>query len=656
MIQLLKNHFYVLCFIFIAACSSNTNVGQDDLSISEIEDIEKTGEFSQEDFFKDEEILKENDVKVDIEGLDDKNIKSKNNSLVSDIEVEDFEGEGFDKQDDFETDLETNSKASEFDEFDEFVTTDKVAKNEEIVKQEPTSIGDIAEEPTQTEEDIFSEFEESTDVAAKKDMDPSVKSALESSSDFNIEEVPVENAKEPDLDFENAFKESETAVENEVTSNDVDVDTTLDTDVDVGSVENAAKNQFEDVFSEEQTKNEEESQTNVFDSDFGPGKAPEIAEKKTDEVLNISDAQETRTSKQILENQYYEKPQQIVTAIKQQVQSWIPVKKMRDEPYDQDGILLNALYIVREGDNFKSIGEKIYGKGSINNLSRVNPFLNPKRLKVGEKVYYNSPNRPTDQSKMLFYYDDIGRSAQFRQVETGENIRTVAQELLGHPRSWMEIWATNPEIVSKAEVDRPYRVRYFSNNNEQSMVQDGQDSEMTGSLNQPQSNPQENLPEFSNNETQISANTDQDSKFNEPSFEEPDPNAAATTEENGFDEPAPTETAQNNPVDPATNNNPEENFDQGFDEAPAQGQEVASMPENLNRPIQEAGGMKSLFMGLDQKTIEMVGMAGGGLVLMILLLMYARKRRMMAQATQVQDFDFTGSTKIDEQTKTHIEI
>ncbi len=644
MIQLLKNHFYVVLFVFSAACSSNTNVGQDDLSISEIEDIEKTGEFSEDDFFKDEEILKESGVKVDIEGLDDKNLKSKSNDLVSDIDVEDFEGEGFDKEDDFETEIDGNSSVAEFDEFDEFVTTDKVAKNEEIVKQEAPSVGDIAEEPTMTEEDIFSEFEESTDVAAEKEVDPSVKSALDSNTDFNIEEVPVQAADQPNLDFEDAFKESDTTTSTDVATNDVDVDTSLDTDIDVGAAKNAAQDQFEDVFSEEPAS--EKVADTSFDSDFGPGSAPVIEEPASSEVLKITDSQENRTSKEILGNQYYEKPKQIVTAIKQQVQSWIPVKKMRDEPYDQDGILLNALYVVREGETFKTIGEKIYGKGSVNNLSKVNPFLNPRRLKVGEKVYYNSPNRPTDANTMLFYFDDVGRSAQYRQVNTGENIRTVAQELLGHPRSWMEVWATNAEIVSKAEVDRSYRVRYFSKNNEQSMVQDGQESEVISSANGTDLNEtQSELPDAAMVEPTVDTSTAET-----PSFEEPDPNATSTTTENGFDEPTTGDTAAANP---------EENLDQGFDEPaqqPTQDPEIAAIPENLNSPVQVAGGLKALYAGLDQKSIEMIGMAGGGALVLILLLMYARRRRMYAQATQVQEFDFTGSTKIDEQTKTHIDI
>ena len=59
---------------------------------------------------------------------------------------------------------------------------------------------------------------------------------------------------------------------------------------------------------------------------------------------------------------------------------------------------------------------------------------------------------------------------------------------------------------------------------------------------------------------------------------------------------------------------------------------------------------------LDQKMIETVGMGLAGLVLIIVILVIARRRRMYAQATEVQEFDFAGSTKIDEQTKTHIDM
>lgn len=663
MIKLLKNHLLILFFLGLAACSSNTNVGQDDLSISEIEDIEKTGEFSEDDFFKDEEILKESGVSVDIEGLDDSNLQSDSNDLVSDLDVQDFEGEGFDKNDDFETDLAGGEGASEFDEFDEFVTSDKVAKNEDIITNPAPQVGDIAEQPTMTEEDIFSEFEESTDVAAGGDQ---VDDMFGTDPFGEIEETPVvaDETTQPDLNFEDVFAESDSNFNPQVADSTPTVDTTLDTEV---NLEDYPQDPFVDV----------DTTVSDIDKDFGPGPKPEIDDNippPQSDYLQAENTTDTRTAKQLLGEQQYDRPEQIITQITQKVKSWIPVKKMKEEPYRQNDILLNALYIVREGDTFKTIGEKIYGKGSVTNLAKVNPYLNPRRLKVGEKVYYNSPNRPNDENTMLFYYDDIGRSPQYRQANPGENIRTIATELLGHPRSWMEIWATNAEVVSKDILERSYRIKYFSKNNSQSMVQDNPaivqpDTSEDVSFGEPSDSINTDLngsPDLADNglptseqpvddmggmgdvATDPNANLDGtdpnvDMSNTDPNLNGTDPN---TDLDAGFDDPVVAENPT--PVE-------EPNFDEGFND-PASGAQdgIAGIPGSLNN--QNAGGSDKLYFGMDQKMLETVGMGVLGLFLIIAILMIARRRRMYAQATQVQEFDFTGSTQIDEQTKTHIDI
>ncbi len=642
MIRHFKNHFFVLLFFTLAACSSNTNVGQDDLSISEIEDIEKTGEFSEEDFFKDEEILKESGVgKLDIEGLDDSNLKSDDDNLVSDLDVQDFEGQGFDKEDDFETDLDSSNNVAEFDEFDEFVTNEKVAKNEDIIKNEAPQISDIADQPTMTEEDIFSEFEESTDVAAGNDQ---VDTLLGDDS-FQIKEeaVVADQTGQPELNFEDVFDESQTSTETKIADSDVMVDTSIDDSLGASDYQN----DFVDVggpIAEESSD---------YDEDFGPGPAPSIGDDDIpaprSDYLQAENRTETRTAKELLANQY-EKPRQIVRRIVKKVKSWIPVKKMKDDPYLQNGILLNALYIVREGDTFDKIGEKIYGKGSFNNLAKVNPFLR-KKLRVGEKVYYNSPNRPNDDSRMLFHYDDVGQVPQFRQVGYGENIRKISMELLGHPRSWMEIWATNPELVSKGVVDRDYKIKYFSKNNVQSMVQETPALEVE-------------VPDETQDETfgatDPGTNENQDTISNElPDFEEPNVEDSSTGDalagtgepdlDAGFDDPVLSQNEEPNLDEP--------NFDQGFDQSGRVADNgLSNIPNELNQQVQETGGLKKLYFGMDQKMIETVAMGLGGLLLIIVILLIARRRRMYAQATQVQEFDFAGSTQIDEQTKTHIDI
>ena len=68
------------------------------------------------------------------------------------------------------------------------------------------------------------------------------------------------------------------------------------------------------------------------------------------------------------------------------------------------------------------------------------------------KVYYNSPQRPSDSGRLLTYYEDLSVAPQQYVSKPGDNIRVVAQNLLGHERSWMEVWATNPDVDSKNEL------------------------------------------------------------------------------------------------------------------------------------------------------------------------------------------------------------
>lgn len=121
-----------------------------------------------------------------------------------------------------------------------------------------------------------------------------------------------------------------------------------------------------------------------------------------------------------------------------------------------------------------------------------------------------------------------------------------------------------------------------------------------------------------------------------------DPNS--TDLDAGFDDPV---IAENPPTEP--------NFDEGFnDPAPSAQDGIGGIPGSLN--TNNAGGSDKLYFGMDQKMLETVGMGVLGLFLIVAILLIARRRRMYAQATQVQEFDFTGSTQIDEQTKTHIDI
>lgn len=144
----------------------------------------------------------------------------------------------------------------------------------------------------------------------------------------------------------------------------------------------------------------------------------------------------------------------------------IPYKKIKGEPYQSAGFLVNAVYIARPGESIESISDKIFGSDQVSHLYAINPHLQSRTVKVGDKIYYSSPNRPQDSNQLLFYFEDKGIPATFHQVPAGGNIRTVAKQLLGHSNSWKEIWATNTDLQSKGVLDSDLTIRYWPANGE----------------------------------------------------------------------------------------------------------------------------------------------------------------------------------------------
>ena len=141
---------------------------------------------------------------------------------------------------------------------------------------------------------------------------------------------------------------------------------------------------------------------------------------------------------------------------------WVSYKKIKSQPYNTGGFLVNAVYIVRQDENIQSISNKIFSSDQVSQLYAINPHLKARDLKVGDKIYYQSPNRPQDSSQILFYFEDNGISPSYHQIQVGENIRTIASQLLGHTNSWKEIWATNPNLDSKGVVNESINIKYWS--------------------------------------------------------------------------------------------------------------------------------------------------------------------------------------------------
>lgn len=137
------------------------------------------------------------------------------------------------------------------------------------------------------------------------------------------------------------------------------------------------------------------------------------------------------------------------------------LKKVAGQPWKAGKVLANAVYIVRDGDTAESISQKVFGNSDkVKELCRVNSYNCNRGLKVGDKMYYNSPQRPNDDTVVKTFYEDAGLAPQTYTAKAGDNIRKVGKELLGHERSWMELWATN-DVESKGEVDEGTQLKYW---------------------------------------------------------------------------------------------------------------------------------------------------------------------------------------------------
>ena len=145
----------------------------------------------------------------------------------------------------------------------------------------------------------------------------------------------------------------------------------------------------------------------------------------------------------------------------QKKRSWVPVKKVVEVPFYKRGILINGVYLARPGDDLASISTKIYGtKDRSDELLKVNSTL-VRGLKTGDKVYYNSPQRPNDSNRLMLYYEDMNAVPQIYISKEGDNIRSISKSLLGDKGSWKEIWATNFHVDSKDQIPAGTELRYW---------------------------------------------------------------------------------------------------------------------------------------------------------------------------------------------------
>lgn len=122
-----------------------------------------------------------------------------------------------------------------------------------------------------------------------------------------------------------------------------------------------------------------------------------------------------------------------------------PMPKVAANPFESSGVWMNAYQFVRSNDDsWETLATRAYGSSQQwETLKNWNPGV---RLKPGNIVYYNSPQRPTDQERIRHIADDLGLPLDNVTVNAGDTLSKMAENFYQEPRLWREIAALNPSI------------------------------------------------------------------------------------------------------------------------------------------------------------------------------------------------------------------
>ncbi len=574
--------------LFLMNCSNNTTVDDGDLDISEIESIEESGEFAAEDFFDDEQVFESSDSST----------SSETSLTVDNSEFDDLgSGELFSE----ETIIE---EGEGFDQFDDFVTAEPIEGGDFNSDFEEPALADNTN--VESNVDAFAEFsQESTTYEA-----PSI--------DVSTETTEIV----PDI----ALTETESYVDTGSASSMLDSGNTS-----VSESYSDTSGAASDLLADNSNYTTNTVSTEAYTNNYGGQAASDILFDDSSSISYTSSSMNYSPSR-----------------------NWVPVKKMKTSPYYRGGQLLNALYIVRPGDSIQGINKKIYGTTSPSfDVLAVNRHIRPDNLKVGQKIYYNSPNRPNDRDQMLFFYDDIRSQASRTTASAGSNLRSFSKELFSHKHknSWMEIYATNPEIVSKWGLNQDQAIRYWPDS--------------------------ESYQAPARTEPVLAQNTVRPERVNPPKVE------VQKMDENSAVQPSQSEETPDPQEAIAKNTENQEIQANAVAQADTQSaeQEAAARKRKLQEELRAkmrqktreriakerrerleqqrvAGGVKNPFQKasanskgfLGNPLFQNIALGAFGLLLLLFLLFFVRRRR--SRKAQVQEFDFSSN----EQTKTKIDI
>jgi len=173
----------------------------------------------------------------------------------------------------------------------------------------------------------------------------------------------------------------------------------------------------------------------------------------------------------------------------------VPVSKIEKHPFYVNERLMNTVYITRPSEDMVGVSQKIFGEDKTGMLFADNPHINDKKgFEVGDKVYYNSPNRADDRKTVMTYYEDNKMAPMYYVTRQGDDIQKIGRQVLGFDDGWREVWAINESLQSQAMLPAGLKLRYWSGNEVQKLDQPSQ-TFADATANQPMTVVQEQPPE-----------------------------------------------------------------------------------------------------------------------------------------------------------------
>jgi nucleoid-associated protein YgaU len=112
----------------------------------------------------------------------------------------------------------------------------------------------------------------------------------------------------------------------------------------------------------------------------------------------------------------------------------------------------SGIYVVRKGDTLAVISRRIYGsEGMIHALERANPGLDPRRMRIGQKIHLPRRSHVAMTSRHHAYRSttSTGRGRTY-VVRAGEDLSGIARKFYGNPGLWKRIYNANRRVIGSS--------------------------------------------------------------------------------------------------------------------------------------------------------------------------------------------------------------